>query len=141
MEFGRIAASWATRPAGTKSTRPRSSPATSISSGVGRRVPLGTRDYETTPAHGAAQPAHQGLRRRPAASRTLVDVFSGDSPSYGLLKHPVALVRTVRETVDRLVVARYDEFSLHAEEVGEYHQREVVSRMGEEGGGGVHVLA
>jgi flavin-dependent dehydrogenase len=40
-----------------------------------------------------------------------------------------------------LLVARYDEFSLHAEEVGEYHQREVVSRMGEEGGGGVHVLA
>jgi hypothetical protein len=37
--------------------------------------------------------------RLPAA--TLVDVFSGDSPSYGLLKHPVAPVRTVRETVDR----------------------------------------
>ena len=37
----------------------------------------------------------------PAAGRTLVDVFSGNSPSYALLKHPAALARTVREIVLR----------------------------------------
>jgi hypothetical protein len=37
----------------------------------------------------------------PAAGRTLVDVFSGNFPSYALLKHPAALARTVWEIVVR----------------------------------------
>ena len=36
----------------------------------------------------------------PAAGRTLVDVFSGNSLSYALLKQSAALARTVWEIVD-----------------------------------------
>ncbi len=103
MESGRIAASWAYE------ARVRNDYSASLLSGYERQLRrrsageyLSGRAIIKLLLHlEQLNPLIRACEDDPAAGRTLVDVFSGNSPSYALLKHPAALARTVREIVVR----------------------------------------
>jgi len=61
---------------------------------------LGSAIVKLLPHTEQLNPLIRACEDDPAAGRTLVDVFSGNSLSYALLKHPAALARTVWEIVD-----------------------------------------
>jgi len=103
MESGHIAASWAYE------ARVRKDYSASLLSGYKRQLRRrsageylsGCVIMKILPHFEQLNPLIRACEGDPAAARTLVDVFSGNLPSYALLKHPVALARTVREIVDR----------------------------------------
>ena len=103
MESGRVAASWAYE------ARARNDYSASLLSGYERELRRrsageylsGRALMKLLPHMEQLNPLIKACEGDPAAGHTLVDVFSGNQPSYALLKHPGALARTVREVVGR----------------------------------------
>ena len=101
LESGRLAASWA------HEAHAREDFSASVLSGYGRQLRQkrarehisGYALVNLVPNVMMLEPLFKACERDQGARRTLVEAFTGDSPVYSLLKHPLALTRALRDSV------------------------------------------
>jgi flavin-dependent dehydrogenase len=108
MESGRLAATWA------HEARARRDFSASLLSGYERglrrqraREQLsGYAFINLVPNMEMLEPLFKASEKDPAAHRTIVEIFTGDTPIYGLLRHPRVLANALRDTVRPLAGGR-----------------------------------
>jgi geranylgeranyl reductase family protein len=101
IESGRLAASWAheARSLGDYSASVLKGYATQLRQKRAKEHLSGYALTNLVPNLHAMEPLFAACEKDPEARRALVEAFTGDAPTYALLKHPRMIARAIREAV------------------------------------------